>query len=272
MKTRILIAAFLLLLGGNLFAFNEQNVKVRSAKMNKDIAVNIILPDHYDALKSYPVVYLLHGYGGNHLVWSQQGVVGALADQYQFIVVMPDGGWDSWYFDSPVTPEYQYETFVSQELVAHVDSTYSTLADRKGRAITGLSMGGHGALYLAFKHQDVFGIVGSLSGGVDIRPFPNNWGIKSRLGTIEEYPERWEQNTIVNMTHLLKPGSLDITFECGSDDFFYKVNCDLHHKLLNEGIAHDFYSRPGSHNWTYWLNGIQYQFLFFKGCFVQRTS
>ena len=74
----------------------------------------------------------------------------------------------SWYWNSPVDPKSQYETFISDELIKAIDSKYKTIKNRTGRAITGLSMGGHGALYLAIKHQDVFGAAGSMSGGVDI--------------------------------------------------------------------------------------------------------
>ena len=69
------------------------------------------------------------------------------------------------------------------------------------------------------------------------------------------------------MTHLLTPESLNIIFDCGVDDFFYEVNCNLHEKLMKEGIPHDFYVRPGAHNWRYWNNSIKYQMLFFSNCF-----
>jgi S-formylglutathione hydrolase FrmB len=182
------------------------------------------------------------------------------------MVVIPDGGFSSWYFDSPIMPQYRYETFVTKELVPAIDDKYKTLADRKGRAITGNSMGGHGAFYLAIRHQDLFGSVGSMSGGVDIRPFPENWHIAKRLGTKEEYPENWENNTVINMTHLIKPG-LNIIFDCGTGDFFYEVNCNLHDKLLEAEIPHDFYVRPGQHNWVYWYNAVKYQFQFFSDRF-----
>ena len=250
-------------------AYELKEVKVWSKSMKKNVPVNIITPQNYKGEKSFPVIYLLHGHGDNHTGWSRSGVVGKLADQHNVIVVMPDGGRDSWYFDSPIEPSYRYETFVSKELIAYIDASYSTVKDRKARAITGLSMGGHGAFYLAFRHQEAFGNVGSLSGGLDIRPFPKNWNIGGRLGTKDKFPERWEENTVINMTHLLKPGHLNIIFECGTSDFFYEVNCNMHQKLLKEGIPHDFTSRPGAHNWDYWLNGIKYQFLYFADRFEE---
>ncbi len=248
-------------------AYEQKEISVWSESMQKNVLTTVITPDCYNNVNAFPVVYLLHGYGGNHTVWTKEGVVGKLADQYGIIVVMPDGTRDSWYYDSPVVAECRYETFVSKELVLHVDSSYSTLADRKYRAITGLSMGGHGAFYVAMKHQDVFGNMGSLSGGLDIRPFPKNWNIEGRLGAYESYPERWNEHTVINMTHLLKPGEMNIVFECGTEDFFYEVNCNMHKKLLEAGIPHEYYIRPGAHNWPYWLNGIKYQFLYFSDQF-----
>lgn len=260
---KILLAQCLMLLCISLSAFQQNEVKVWSEGMNKEVMVTVITPDTYDTAQTYPVVYILHGYSDNHLKWTERGVVGELVDQYGVMAVMPDGGYSSWYFDSPMMPEYRYETFVSKELIEYIDNHYSTVKNRKGRAITGNSMGGHGAMYNAIRHQDVFGSVGCLSGGVDIRPFPENWDISKRLGTIDKHPENWEKNTIINMTHLLTPGSLNIAIDCGQGDFFYEVNCNLHRKLMEENIPHEFTSRPGYHNWDYWMNAIKYQFLFF---------
>ena len=269
---KILAAALILLTSLKVSAFNEKEIQVRSEKMNKEVPVTVITPDGYDQGNEYPVIYLLHGYSDNNKGWAKQGVVGRLADQYGIMFVLPDGNFDSWYFDSTFTPEYQYETFVSKELISYIDNNYKTIKDRSARAITGLSMGGHGALYLAFRHQDVFGSAGSTSGGVDIRPFPNNWNIASRIGSIEEYPENWEKNTVINLTHLLKPESLNLIIDCGTEDFFFEVNCNLHEKLLKEGIPHEFYTRPGAHNWTYWLNSIKYQVLYFSDCFIKASK
>lgn len=254
-------------------AFNEQELKVFSKSMDKDVYVTVITPDSYDGKAEYPVIYLLHGYSDNHKRWARpEEGVGILSDLHDVIFVLPDGGFDSWYFDSPFVADYQYDTFVSSELVTYIDSHFCTIEDRAARAITGQSMGGHGALSLAIKHQDIFGSAGSMSGGVDIRPFPENWNIAARIGSYQEYPENWEKNTVINLTHLLTPESLNIIFDCGTDDFFFEVNCNLHKKLMEEGIPHDFYIRPGGHSWSYWRNSIKYQTLFFKDRFNKITS
>lgn len=253
-------------------AFTIKEVNVFSESMKKDVPVTVVFPDDYDSEKLFPVVYLLHGYSDNYKTWTERTDVEELSDLYKVIIVMPDGGHSSWYFDSPFVPDYQYETFVSAELVNYIDSNFKTIKDRSGRAITGLSMGGHGALHTAFKHQEVFGSAGSTSGGVDFRPFPTKWHIAARIGSYEEYPDNWEKSTVINLTHLLTPGSLNIIIDCGVDDFFYGVNCNLHEKLLKEGIPHDFYTRPGGHNWAYWGNSIKYQMLFFDACFGKINS
>lgn len=251
-------------------AFTQTEVSVRSESMDKELPVTVITPDGYDEGEAFPVIYLLHGYSDNYRSWTFGGVVGRLSDQYGIIFVLPDGGFDSWYFDSPVAPEYRYETYVSSELVSYIDTNYKTVADRKGRAITGLSMGGHGALYLGIRHQDTYGSMGSMSGGVDIRPFPDSWNIAARLGTADECPENWENNTVINMTGRLKPGAMNMIVDCGTEDFFYEVNCALHDRLLSEGIPHEFYTRPGEHNWKYWLNAIKYQVMYFNDCFNRK--
>lgn len=248
-------------------AFTVLDINVFSESMQKDIPVTVVTPENYDAGSSFPVLYLLHGYSDNNRAWVDKTDVENLSDAYGIILVMPDGGYDSWYFDSKTTPEYQYETFVSSELVTYIDKNFKTIKDRKGRAITGLSMGGHGAMHTAIKHQDLFGAAGTTSGGVDFRPFTESWHIARRLGTYQENPEAWEKNTVINLTHLLTPGSLDIIIDCGVEDFFYEVNCNLHEKLLKEGIPHDFLVRPGKHNWAYWSNSIKYQMLFFNNFF-----
>ena len=265
---RILLLLLTILVFASTQAAIIDTIQVYSQSMQKNIKAIIVTPDNYASAKELPVVYLLHGFSGNYLDWitKAKGFEKA-ADQYNLIIVCPDGGFGSWYWNSPIDPKSQYETFVSDELIKAIDTKYKTIKDRTGRAITGLSMGGHGALYLAIKHQDVFGAAGSMSGGVDIRPFPNNWDMAKQLGTYAQEPERWEKNTVINLLNLLTPNSLAIIFDCGTDDFFYKVNENLHQQLMYRNIPHDFITRPGAHTWPYWINSVKYQLLFFRNYF-----
>ncbi|WP_167273756.1 alpha/beta hydrolase [Dyadobacter arcticus] len=246
-------------------------VDTYSAVMKKTFKTVVIKPDNYASLSELPVVYLLHGHGGNYANWVKNAAgFQKAADFHNILIVCPDGGIGSWYWDSSVDPQSQYETYIAKELVAFVDSKYKTIKSPKGRGITGLSMGGHGALYLALRHQDIFGAAGSMSGGVDIRPFPNNWDMAKKLGKYADQPERWEQNTVINMLHLLTPNALAIIIDCGTDDFFIRVNENLHEQLMYRNIPHDYIVRPGAHNWNYWTNAVQYQLLFMSNYFSKK--
>ncbi|MCM4170110.1 esterase family protein [Arenibacter sp. TNZ] len=266
---RILSVLVVLFTVISAFASRVDTLQVKSRSMNKSIANLVILPDSYALQKErFPVLYLLHGAGGDHKDWSTKvSDIKDYADTYNIIIVCPDGGKTSWYFDSPIDKEMNYETYVSKELIGAIDTNYNTLANRESRAITGLSMGGHGAFYLAFRHQDIWGAAGSMSGGLDIRPFPENWDLSKRLGDYAENRDQWEDNTVINMVHLLKGDNLKLIFDCGVNDFFYNGNKRMHQKLMERNIPHDYIERPGSHNWDYWANAIQYQLVYFDAFF-----
>jgi len=256
-----LLSAFLVLPAA---AFRRDTVKVWSPSMNKDIDAIVIVPDAALSERgpACPSVYLLHGHNGDFKFWpSIRKDLGQVADRYGFLFVCPDAG-NSWYLDSPLHPEIRYETFCSRELVEWVDAHYRTRADRNFRAISGLSMGGHGALFLAMRHPDVFGSAGSMSGCPDIRVHPNNWNLPDVLGNYADRSTVWDEACVVNQISRIKNGDLALIIDCGEEDFMLPLNQDLHVRLLGAGIGHDFITRPGTHWFTYWQNAIDYQLLF----------
>ncbi len=262
------IFSILLLLSFISKASKIDTVTTFSNIMNKKIKAIVVTPDNYDKMDNLPVVYLLHGYGDSYDGWVKKGAgFEKNADLHNIIIVCPDGNFSSWYWDSPTDKNWQYDTYVSKELVPYIDQHYKTKNNRNGRAITGLSMGGHGALYLGITHQDVFGAAGSMSGGVDIRSFPNNWEMAKRLGEYAENPEIWEKYSVINQLYKLKPNSMALIIDCGVDDFFYRVNEKLHQELVYKNIPHDYITRPGGHTWPYWKNAVQYQMLYFSNYF-----
>ena len=258
----------------NTQAAKVDTVETFSPSMNKVIKAVVVTPEGYKkSKKPFPVVYLLHGWSGGYTSYPRDfPVIKKYADEFKMILVSADGNYNSWYFDSPVDEKLKYETYISKELVDWVDSRYKTIKNRTGRGITGLSMGGHGAFYLSFKHQDVFGVAGSMSGGLDFRPFPTKWGISQKLGSLETHPENWEKYTVINMIDLLKPGSLALIIDCGIDDFFFTVNNSFHQKLLTNKIPHDYIVRPGAHNRDYWTNAIGYQLFFMHNYFARAVT
>ncbi len=232
----------------------KQDNKVYSAAMHKDIPVSLVFPKSYDSNseKRFPVVYLLHGHSGNYTDYLTDAKdIQSLSDKNNAIFVCPDGGFGSWYFDSPIDSNFKYETFIISELVTWIDNNYRTLKDKKFRAIGGLSMGGHGALYLAIRHPNVFSAAGSMSGGVDFRPFPNEWDIKLRLGKYVDNKEIWSKNCVTEMINQI-PENLRISVDCGRKDFFLEVNRSFHQKLQAAQIAHRYEESEGAHDWDYW--------------------
>lgn len=256
-----------LVAASSAFAAKIDTLKVETKNLETPMDIYVVTPDGMKAGDKLPVVYALHGYSGNYTNWLKfEPRILDMADRYNFIVVTPDGR-DTWYMDSPANPKIKMESFFINDLIPYIDAKYPTDPQPAKRAITGLSMGGHGALYLAFRNPDVFGNAASMSGGVDIRPFPENWNLPNILGPKDQYPERWEEATVINVAKNLKPGQINIYFDCGVDDFFAEVNENLHRELLSLGIPHDYASRPGAHTWAYWQNSLMHHFLFFNEAF-----
>jgi len=244
-------------------------ISIYSDVMQKDFKCVIIKPDTYvENENNYPVVYLLHGHSGNYASWVEKApIIKTYSDQFQFIIVCPDGGYNSWYLDSPVDSAVRFETYVGMEVPTYIDTHYRSIKNRKARAISGLSMGGHGGLFLGFKHSDFFGACGSMSGGVDLRPFPRNWQLSEKLGDNIKDSVNWKKFSVTTVIEAKPEYPLTIIFDCGTEDFFYEVNHALHEKLLRLKIPHDYIERPGQHNWNYWTNSVEYQLLFFKKYF-----
>ncbi|OYX09133.1 MAG: esterase, partial [Algoriphagus sp. 32-45-6] len=148
-------------------------VEIYSQAMKKTLKAAVTTPSSYSTeTKSYPVIYLLHGGSGAFSDWHQKvtepGLVNRLADQYNLIIVTPGVGPASYYYDSPMMDSVRYETYMISELIPFVDKNYRTLAQKESRAITGLSMGGHGAMMLSAKHPELFVAAGTMSGVMNI--------------------------------------------------------------------------------------------------------
>jgi len=231
----------------SLSASTLTEVRVPSACMNKDVPCSVVLPDAYakEPVRRFPVVYMLHGAGGDHRSMPSDGAIAGLVDRHGFIAVCPDGARTSWWIDSPVDPSMKYETFVSSELPAYVDAHYRTRAEKAGRAIMGGSMGGHGACWNGIRHRDVFGAIGNIFGGVDLRPFPRNWDLPKRLGTIEEHPGNWEKFSVVTLAPALRNGDVNLITVVGTGDFFLNVNRYFHDILSANKVEHYYLEARG---------------------------
>lgn len=272
MKRILLLLSLVFTLSISAWSASVDSIAVPSKAMNKTFSCVVIKPDSYkrSKTKQYPVVYLLHGYSG----WFSNWIIRVpelkeLADREQLLIVCPEGGYSSWYWDSPLDSTSRYETYVAQEVPDHIDRTYRTIADRSGRAITGLSMGGHGGIYLGFRHADRFSACGSMSGAVDLSFSKNKYDISKRLGDTLNYAKNWYSYSTIGSVDDLPAQKLSIMIDCGLEDYFIQANRNLHEKLMKKGLPHDYIERPGKHDWNYWRNAIPYQLLFFSRHFQQ---
>ncbi|WP_322071779.1 alpha/beta hydrolase [Paraburkholderia bannensis] len=266
----ILTPLFALLFAAPAFAFQTRIVSISSAAMHRAFDATVVLPDDYARSSSaarYPVIYVLHGSGGNYADWTSNTQIGKLADRYHVMLVMPDGGHESWYIDSPFDTASRYETYVGTEVVSYIDAHFRTLATRQARAITGLSMGGFGALRIALDHPEAFGAAGSISGAVDPRNCEDEPGIDRIFGNPARHADFWTRNAIVEGANSFEQAHIALTIDCGVSDSFVQSNRTLHEKLIALGVPHDYAERPGGHTWSYWSNSIRYQVLFFATTF-----
>jgi S-formylglutathione hydrolase FrmB len=263
------IAAIAILFITNAKAATVDTVTIYSKAMQKAYKCVVIKPTMVqDETIPLPVVYLLHGHGGWYANWIiRVPELKEYADRYKMVIVCPDGGYNSWYLDSPIDSSVRFETYISKEVPDYIDSHYATIKDRKARAITGLSMGGHGGLFLGFRQAATFGACGSMSGGVDLQPFSKNWQLKDKLGDTVNYADNWKSYSVVNIVEQYPKDSVAIIIDCGTEDFFYAVNHSLHEKMVTLKIPHEYTERPGKHEWSYWRNAVQYQLLFFSNYF-----
>ena len=278
-KILVIGIAFLFCNTISSFASTVDTLQIPSAAMNKTYKAAVVLPNSYAKGKTaYPVLYLLHGAYGHFSDWlsstPNKSTVKNLADQYNIIIVMPEGETFSFYLDSPVNKGSQFETYITAEVIQKIDKTYRTINDKKGRVIAGLSMGGHGALYLSARHPELFCAAGSMSGAVDMGTMlgrePNDQILKliqPVFGDQSTNQNLYDQNAVMGMVDKMKTNKLALIIDCGVDDFLIEPNRELHRRLVYNKVAHDYTERPGAHTWEYWENALPYQVLFFSKVF-----
>ncbi|HYK57146.1 MAG TPA: alpha/beta hydrolase-fold protein, partial [Flavisolibacter sp.] len=259
---------FLIVFSKFAFAGKVDTVSIYSAAMQKSFNCVVITPDAYKKKKGFPVIYLLHGHGGSYNNWIKRvPQLANYADEYQTIIVCPDGAVSSWYYDSPVDSTMRFETHIATEVPAYIDAHYKTIKDRKARAITGLSMGGHGGLFLGFRHADFFGACGSMSGALVIDFITKGYGVEKRLGDTLTNRQYYRDLSIMHEMENYPKDSVAIIMDCGTEDFIVEMSRMAHKKMLDLKIPHDYIERPGKHDWKYWATAIQYQLLYFRNYF-----
>jgi putative tributyrin esterase len=231
-------------------------INYHSRSLQKASSFNIVFPDDPAISRPWSVFYLLHGLSDDHTIWMRRTSIERYVEGLPLVVVMPDGG-RGWYTNAAVG--YAHEDDLVKDVVGLVDRTFPVTAERSGRAIGGLSMGGYGAVKLGLKHHEMFASVNSHSGSVgaqrdlklmkDLSPeFERVFG-KSPMGGPED-----PAAIVERIDHGRIPALL---LDCGTDDFLLEQNRAFHRHLETLHVAHEYHEFPGGHNWAYWDKHVQ---------------
>ena len=256
--------------GTQIVQFKTQDFTLHSKLMAREMPYRVILPVNYNNSNEktfYPVVYLLHGLTGHFDDWANKTKLADYAEKYNYIIVMPEGD-NGWYSDSATVPNDKYESYIVQELIPEVDKKFRTIADKKHRAVAGLSMGGYGSVKFGLKYAEMFSLVGSFSGALGAASLTEKEvGTKgavaeSILGVFgKAMSETRQANDIFQMIKEISPDKIKglpfIYLDCGTEDFLYQNNRDFANLLQEKKVPHEFRELPGIHDWKFWDSQVQ---------------
>lgn len=252
------------------------SLTINSSILKKEMTYAVYLPKGYESSqRMYPVLYLLHGAGGNQRSWIQGGDMQRIVDKAieegkadPMIIVMPDA--ELTYFMNTKDKEYQFEDFFFNELMPYVEKTYRCRSGKRYRSIAGLSMGGFGALLYALHHPELFNASAALSAAVrtdeEVIDMPEEDYLKryrKMMGELKNSESRitdfWNQNSIIFLVKQLKEDQKKLVhfyIDIGDDDFLYRGNSLLHTTMRDLNIPHEYRVRNGSHSWEYWRSAL----------------
>lgn len=218
-------------------------------------------PD-YNMRGSYPTIYLLHGYSGNRHDWLLRTRIEEWAAKRGYAVIIPDGG-NRFYLDNEETEELS-GVFIGEELVSITRRMFPLSHKRNDTTIAGLSMGGFGALRNGLKYNDTFGSIVALSAALitdeisameqgernavaSYGYYRNTFGDLKKLSGSDKDPKY-----LANVLKQCRDLCPRIFLACGTEDFLYPQNCDYHDYLKSIGYAHEWWVKPGAHDFDFW--------------------
>jgi putative tributyrin esterase len=238
---------------------------VNSAALGRTMKYRVLLPEAYDSsLRRYPVLYLLHGLGGDYRDWTMRANLAEYTRALPLIVVMPDAE-NQWYTNA-ADGSARFEDYISTDLPADVVQKFRTINSRYGRAVAGLSMGGYGALKLALKRPGAFSVVGAFSGAYEVT---RHGQLEKRIGAAESErmakifgpveSQTRKDNDVFALAAAMKPaGAPYVYIDCGiADNTLIDANREVVAALHKAGVAYEYHEVAGGHTWDYWDRRIR---------------
>jgi S-formylglutathione hydrolase FrmB len=224
----------------------------RSPSLGKQAAAMAIVPQGVPG--PYRVWVVLHGMGDDHSAWTRHTRLESYVEGLPILVLMPNGG-RGWYTDMRGNPQGGYESMIMRDLLPWVDETFRTIRRRDARIVSGLSMGGYGAMKLALKYPEVFCGVATHSGSLlrfrsDVTG-TDPWSTERRL--ILGRRPRGGPDDLYRLAREIRSGQVPaIRFDCGRHDPALRENREFHAHLNGLRIPHEYHEGEGTHTWPYW--------------------
>jgi S-formylglutathione hydrolase FrmB len=272
------LALFLVTLSPSLAAAaaRAQCGTVKSQYLSSPVGYCALLPPSYDAqpAKKFPVVYLLHGLGGDHTFLVSTGGWNMIADAWEqkrlaeFVIITPQAG-TSFYINSR-SGTTKYEDFFIRDFVPQMEKKFRLLGTRSGRAIGGISMGGYGALRLAFKYPQMFVSAAGLMPALmeELPHGSRNAYFTAFFGTAFGSPldeSFWKANSPFVYARTANFDGMHVFLACGQQDnyAFDGGTREMDKLLAQHHVAHETHLSPGEHDWQfvaqYLLESLEYQ-------------
>ncbi|CAN5917265.1 alpha/beta hydrolase-fold protein [soil metagenome] len=284
---KLLSSAVALLLPGLLFAqsgkvMDDLSMKSKILKDNRKYAI-YLPPDYETSQRRYPVLYLLHGGGDDQTGWVQFGEVQHLADKAiregvatPMIIVMPDANTGRRGYFNDAKGEWRYEDFFFEEFMPFIEKTYRIKAEKRFRAVAGLSMGGGGSFVYALRHPELFSSACPLSAATGPLSLETARANLERMGEkdmsaaqLEAYYKRQSVLSLIADMPEDQKKAVRWYIDCGDDDFLYEGNSLVHIAMRKKEIPHEFRIRDGGHSWAYWRTALPTVLGFVSNAFHQ---
>jgi enterochelin esterase-like enzyme len=262
----LIISTSAILSGQNGKVSDNLSMQSKILKMDRKYAI-YLPPDYETSQRSYPVLYLLHGYGDDQTGWVQFGEVLNIADAAiksgkatAMIIVMPDANTGTPGYVNDAKGDWRYEDFFFQEFMPYIEKTYRIKPDKHYRAVAGLSMGGGGSFIYALHHPELFSSACPLSAATDVRIIDSLNKFKYTKGVTgkarEDYYKNYNTLSLIENVPEDQKKAVRWYIDCGDDDFLYEGNCLVHIAMRQKEIPHEFRIRDGVHNWVYWRDAL----------------
>ena len=250
------IATIIILLTCRLSDAQEKIIfESKHLKCNDTVLVFTPSGSNRANLSRYPALFLLHGWSGNYKDWSTKTKIQEVSDKWGFVIITPDGFYNSWYLNNVNNEKMQWRDFFNNELYPGIMSRFGLDSDKT--FITGLSMGGHGAINIFIDDTTRFRAAGSMSGVLNLHDTRlKETQLPEVLGPYVPENTLYSKSSAIGRISSLKGMKKMLVISCGAQDLLVKSSRDFVEECEKYNIANTLIIRPGAHSWPYWIEEL----------------